>query len=105
MKIKTKNIFAKNFNCHGHIYNTNTIFLLFLFRPYFYLNLILYVGFMVFLTAYCLLLSSYLDTRGQQHQQEGEEGSGLPDQLAGRRDKALVFLTNQQVGGTRLWPS
>ncbi len=77
-----------------------------LFRPYFYLNLILYVGFLVFLTAYCLLLSSYLDTRGQhQHQQEGEEGSGLPDQPAGRRNKSPAFLTNQQVGGTRVRPS
>jgi hypothetical protein len=79
-------------------------FYCFLFRPYFYLNLILYVGFMVFLSAYCLLLSSYLDTRGQnQHQQEAEEGSGLPDQPAGKRDKA--FLTKQQVGETSLWPS
>ncbi len=88
-----------------NIYNTKTRFSLFPVRPYFYLNLILYVGFMVFLTAYCLLLSSYLDTRGQQqHQQEAEEGSGLPDQPAGRKNKALAFLTNQQVGETNLWP-
>jgi hypothetical protein len=89
LPMKTKKYLCKYGNIHEHTIRILDFYCS-LFRPYFYLNLILYVGFMVFLTAYCLLLSSYLDTRGQQHlQEEGEEGSGLPDQPAGRRDKSL----------------
>ena len=35
-------------------------------RPYFYLNLLLYVIFTAFLTAYCLLITSHLDTPDTQ---------------------------------------
>ncbi len=45
------------------------------------MNLILYVIFMVFLTAYCLLLSSYLDTRSQE---QAEQDLVAEDKPTGR---------------------